>query len=185
MSTLCHNKDDSCLYRHHYENLKYHWKAKNATSISSSVQKITSYSKFFRSFKINLFANKQKQKQMNMLCFLMFFSEQPYITACIRNIQGTKLNLSFIKCYFTLSGGSICCYTQMLKIIVCWKVISCCVVHKLLHNIGTLSNKQHHITHAVWKLPNYTNTTIYNLRGNEHTEWLFRWFSDCANVVQG
>jgi len=47
--------------------------------------------------------------------------------------------------YFTLSGGSRCCYRQMLKITVCWKEISCCVVHKFPQNIGTLSNK-HHIT---------------------------------------
>jgi len=42
------------------------------------------------------------------------------------------------------------------------------VVHKFLHNIGTLSDKQHHITHAVGWLPNYTNTTIYNIRSNDH-----------------
>jgi len=40
-STWCHNQDDSALYRHCYENLKYHSKAKNCTSISSSVLKIT------------------------------------------------------------------------------------------------------------------------------------------------
>jgi hypothetical protein len=41
-STWCHNQDDSSLYRHCYENLKYHSKAKNATSISSSVHKTAS-----------------------------------------------------------------------------------------------------------------------------------------------
>ena len=50
------------------------------------------------------------------------------------------------KSYFTVSGGSIRCYIQILKIMDCWKVISCCVAHKFVHNIGTLSNKQHDIT---------------------------------------
>ena len=104
-----------------------------------------------------------------MLCFLMFSSEQLYIALHIRKTQGTKINLLCIKSYFTLSVGSRCCYRQMLKIMVCWKVISCCVVHKFLQNIGTLSNKRHHITHAVGWLPNYTNTTIYNTGSNEHT----------------
>jgi len=58
-STWCHNKDDSSLYRHSYEILKYYSKAKNATSVSSSVQKIASCPKFFRFFKIKIFANKQ------------------------------------------------------------------------------------------------------------------------------
>jgi hypothetical protein len=40
-SAWCHNQDDSSLYRHCYENLKYHSKTKNATSISPSVHKIT------------------------------------------------------------------------------------------------------------------------------------------------
>jgi hypothetical protein len=77
-----------------------------------------------------------------MLCFLMFFSEQLYIAVHIRKTQGTKFN-------FTLSDGSRCCYRQILKITVCWKVISCCAVQQFLQNIGTLSNKQHHITYAV------------------------------------
>ena len=58
-----------------------------------------------------------------------------------------KINLSCIKSYFTLSGASRCCYRQMLNIIVCCYTVP-------------LSNKQHHITHAVGWLPNYTNTTI-------------------------
>ena len=59
-----------------------------------------------------------------------------------------KINLSCIKSFFTVSGGSRCWYRQMLKIIVCWKVISCCVVHSLPQNIVTLSNKQLHIIPA-------------------------------------
>jgi hypothetical protein len=55
----------------------------------------------------------------------------------------------------------------MHKITVSCKVISCCAVQQFLQNIGTLSNKQHHITHAVGWLPNYTNTTIYNTGRNE------------------
>ena len=58
-STGCHNKDDSSLYRQCYENLKYHSKAKNATSISSSVHKIASCPNFFRILKIKIIANKQ------------------------------------------------------------------------------------------------------------------------------
>ena len=81
-----------------------------------------------------------------MLCFLMFSSAQLHITVLIGKTQGTTINLSCIKSYFTLSGGSRCCYRQMFKIIVCWKVISCCVAHKFLQNLGTLSNKRHHIT---------------------------------------
>jgi hypothetical protein len=104
-----------------------------------------------------------------MLCFQMFSSEQLYIAVHIRKTQGMKINLSCTKSYFTLSDGSRCCYRQMLKIAVCCKVISCCAVLKFLQNIGTLSNKQHHITHAVGWLPNYTNTIIYNTGSNEHT----------------
>jgi len=58
-STWCHNQDDSSFYRHRYENLKYHSKANNATSVSSSVHKIASCPKFFRIFKIKIIANKE------------------------------------------------------------------------------------------------------------------------------
>ena len=58
-STWCHKQDNSSLYTHCYENLKYHSKANNATSISSSVHKMASCSKFFRIFKIKKIANKQ------------------------------------------------------------------------------------------------------------------------------
>jgi len=58
-STWCHTQDDSSLYRHRFENLKYHSKAKNSTSISSSVLKITSCPKVFRIFKIEVIDNKQ------------------------------------------------------------------------------------------------------------------------------
>jgi len=37
----------------------------------------------------------------------------------------------------------------MFKITVFWKVILRCVVHKFFQNIGTLSKKQLHITHAI------------------------------------
>jgi len=140
---------------------------KNATSISSSAHKIASCLNFFRILKIKIIANKQQQKHITMLCFVLFSSEQLYISVHIRKSHGTKINLSCIKSYFTLSGGSRCCYRQMLKIIVCWKVISCCVVHKIFQNTGTLSTT-HHITHAVGWVPNYT-TTIYNIGSNEHT----------------
>ena len=155
-STCCHNQDNSSLYRHCYENLKYHSKVnKNATSISSSAHKIASCPNFFRILKIKIIANKQQQKHITMLCFVMFSSEQLYISVHIRKSQGTKINLYCIKSYFTLSGGSRCCYRQMLKIIVCCYTVP-------------LSNK-HHITHAVGWLPNYTNTTIYNTGSNKHT----------------
>ena len=49
-STWCHKQDHSSLYRHCYENFKYHSKAKNATSIASSVLKIASCPKFYRNF---------------------------------------------------------------------------------------------------------------------------------------
>jgi len=109
-----------------------------------------------------------------MLCFVMFSSEQLYIALHLTKTRETKINLACIKSYFTLSVGSRCCYKQMLKIKVCWKVISCCVVNKFLQNIGTLSNKQHqltshHITHAAGWLPNYTITTTYNTGSNKHT----------------
>ena len=55
----------------------------------------------------------------------------------------------------------------MLNIFVCWEVTSCCVVHKFIHNFGTLSKKQHHITRDVGWLPNYTNNTMYNAGSNE------------------
>ena len=130
-SKCCHNKDDSSLYRHRYENLKYHSKVnKNATCISSSAHKIASSPNFFRILKIKIIANKQQQKHITMLCFVMFSSDQLYISVHIRKSQGTEINLSCIKSYLNLSGCSRCCYRQMLKIIVCWKVISCCVVHK-------------------------------------------------------
>jgi len=46
-STCFLNQDDSSLYRHCYENLKYHSKVNiNATSISSSAHKIASSPKF-------------------------------------------------------------------------------------------------------------------------------------------
>jgi len=48
-STRCHNQEDSSLYRHCDENLKYHSKVnKNATSISSWAHKIASCPNFFR-----------------------------------------------------------------------------------------------------------------------------------------
>jgi hypothetical protein len=58
-STWRHNQDESSLYRHCYENLKYQSKAKNAKSISSSVHKIASCPNFFRKFRIKIIANKQ------------------------------------------------------------------------------------------------------------------------------
>jgi hypothetical protein len=45
-STWCHNQDDSSLYKHRYESLKYQSKAKNATSFSSSVHTIASFPHF-------------------------------------------------------------------------------------------------------------------------------------------
>ena len=57
-STWCHNTDDSSVYKYCYENFKYHSVAKNSTSISSSIYKITC-AKFLRIFKMNIFANKQ------------------------------------------------------------------------------------------------------------------------------
>jgi len=59
--------------------------------------------------------------------------------------QGTKINLSCRKSYFNLCGSSRCCYRKMLRIIVWWKVISCCVIHKFLQNTDELF-KKHHIT---------------------------------------
>ena len=38
-STWCLNPHESSVYRHFYENLKYHSKAKNATRIFSSLHK--------------------------------------------------------------------------------------------------------------------------------------------------
>jgi len=46
-STLSHNQDDSSLYRHRYENLKYHSQASNTTSISSSVLRTDARPNFF------------------------------------------------------------------------------------------------------------------------------------------
>ena len=120
---------------------------------------------------------------VTMPCFLMNSSESLYIAVYIRKTQVTKLNLSCINSYFTLSSGSRCCWIQMLKIIVCWKVISFCVIHKFIQNIGKLSNKQHQITHPVVWMPNYTNTRIYNTRKQWPTQWPFRCFPDWANVV--
>jgi len=40
--TLCHIQDNSSFYRHCYEKFKYHSKAKNATTVSSSAHKIAS-----------------------------------------------------------------------------------------------------------------------------------------------
>jgi len=57
-----------------------------------------------------------------------------------------KITLSCIESYFTLSGGSRYCYRRMIRIVFCWKVISCCVIRMFLQNIRTLSNKQHYIT---------------------------------------
>jgi hypothetical protein len=59
LSTSCQTHGNSSLYRHCYENLKYHSKVKKATCISSSVHKIASCSKFFRLFKISIISNKQ------------------------------------------------------------------------------------------------------------------------------
>jgi len=89
-STRCHNQDDSSLYRHCNEKLKYHSQAINAKSISSSAHKIASCPKFFRIFKIKIIANKQQQKQITMLCFVMFSSEQLYIALHIRKTQEKK-----------------------------------------------------------------------------------------------
>ena len=58
-STWYHNPDDNSLYEHCYENLKYHSKAKNATSMSSSVLQIASCPNVFRIFKLKIIANKQ------------------------------------------------------------------------------------------------------------------------------
>jgi hypothetical protein len=58
-STWCHNQDNSSLYRHCYESLKYHSKAKNATNISSSIHKIASCPNIWRNFRIKIIANKQ------------------------------------------------------------------------------------------------------------------------------
>jgi len=65
--------------------------------------------------------------------FLISFSEQLSITVHRRK-KGTKIHLCCTKSYFTLPGGSKCCYRQMVKIIVCWKMISCCDSSKLLQN---------------------------------------------------
>ena len=130
-STWCHNQDDSYLYRHCYENLKYHSKAKNSTSISSLVLKIPSCPKFFRIFKIEVIANKQNKKRLQCFVFLCFPLKNSILMDTWKT-HGTKKNLSCIESYFTLSVGSTCCYRQMLKIIVCWKVISCCVVQNFM-----------------------------------------------------
>jgi len=66
-----------------------------------------------------------------MFCFLMLSSEKLYINGHMEDTWNKK-NLSCIESYFTLSVGSTCCYRQMLKIIVCWKVISCCVVQNFM-----------------------------------------------------
>ena len=122
-----------------------------------------------------------------MLCFLMFSSEQLYITVQTWKTQGRKIKLSGIKSYVTLSGGSRCCYWQMFKIMVCWKVISCCVVHKFLQNTGALSNKHHHIkSHMLWDCcqirptPQYTILEAMNTN-NGHS--VFSWLSKCASQI--
>jgi len=56
-STWSHNQDDSSLYRHCYENLKYHSKSKNATSSSSLVLRIASCPNIFTIFKIQIIVN--------------------------------------------------------------------------------------------------------------------------------
>ena len=114
-----------------------------------------------------------------MMCFVMFSSEQLYIALHLTKTRETKINLACIKSYFTLSVGSRCCYKQMLKIKVCWKVISCCVVNKFLQNIGTISMKQRHMTHTLEWLPNYTITTVWNMRSNENIMVIqvFSWLS--------
>jgi len=48
--------------------------------------------------------------------FLISFSEQLSITVHRRK-KGTKIHLCCTKSYFTLPGGSKCCYRQMVKII--------------------------------------------------------------------
>jgi len=45
-----------------------------------------------------------------MLCFVMFSSEQLYIALHIRKTQGTKINLSCIKSYFTSSSKTLVYY---------------------------------------------------------------------------
>ena len=79
-----------------------------------------------------------------MLCFVMFSLSNLHY--CTHEEEARNKNISVLhKSHFTLSGGSIHFYRQMLNIIVCWKVISCCVVHNFVHNNGTLSNKQNHV----------------------------------------
>ena len=75
-STRCQKQDDSSLYKHCYENLIYHSKAQNATSISSSAHKIASFPNFFRILKIKITAKKQYQKEITVLCFVMFFANK-------------------------------------------------------------------------------------------------------------
>jgi len=57
----------------------------------------------------------------------------------------------------------------MPKIKFCWKVISYFVVHNVLQNTGTLSDKRNDKSHhnAIGWLPNYT-IRIYNIGNKEH-----------------
>ena len=63
--------DNSSLYRHCYENLKYQSKAKNDTSISSSVYKIAVWPKFLEYLK-KIITNKQQQKRLQCCVFWCF-----------------------------------------------------------------------------------------------------------------
>ena len=111
----------------------------------------------------------------------MFSSEQLYISVHIRSTQGAKINLSYIKSHFNLSCGSRCCYRQMLIIMVCWKVVSCCVVHKFLHNNGTLSKKTSHHTccgkaatlyqHMLWESCHIIPAAEYAIRNKMNTHY--------------
>jgi hypothetical protein len=49
----------TALFTDSYENLKYHSKAKNATSISPSVHNVASFTNLFRIFKIKVIFNQQ------------------------------------------------------------------------------------------------------------------------------
>ena len=82
----------------------------------------------------------------------MFPSEQLHINVHIRKTQEAKINLCCTKSHFIVSGSSRCCYRQILKIIVYWKVISCCVIHKFLQNTGALSNNIITSHHTCWRM---------------------------------
>ena len=69
------------------------------------------------------------QRKLNLMTshYLAQFLRYEFATSVIRyptkrNKQGTKINLSRIKSFSTLSGGCTCCYIQMSKTLVCWKV---------------------------------------------------------------